>query len=56
MSSPFLDEEAMRLLTAFVQVKDPEARRLILALVEAASRGGTIKAYHVEGETVPKTH
>jgi hypothetical protein len=56
MNTPFFDEESLRLLKAFIQVKDPEARKLIIALVEAAARGGTIKAYSVENGNELKTH
>lgn len=56
MSQSLIDDEAVRLLAAFVQVKDPEARRLIIALVEAASRGGKIKTYRVDDKIEPKPH
>ena len=56
MSTPFFDDDSLRLLKAFIQVKDPETRKLILALVEAAARGGKIKPYIVRDGTAPKTH
>lgn len=56
MSTPFFDDDSLRLLKAFIQVKDPEARRLIIALVEAAARGGKIRAVSVEDAAEPKTH
>jgi hypothetical protein len=57
MSLPIFDDEALQLLRAFLKVKDPSARKLIIALAEAAARGGTIKAYDVsEEKKPPKTH
>jgi hypothetical protein len=37
------DEEALRLLKAFCKIRDPEARRIIVAIVEAAARGASVK-------------
>ena len=35
--------EARRLITAFYNVRDREARRIIVAIVEAAARGAAVK-------------
>ena len=37
------EEEARRLITAFYKIEDRQARRIILAIVEAAARGAAIK-------------
>ncbi|HEU4357475.1 MAG TPA: hypothetical protein VFR54_03390 [Xanthobacteraceae bacterium] len=37
------DQEALRLMRAFYNVRDPEARRIIVALVEAVARGAAVK-------------
>ena len=37
------DQEALRLMRAFCNVRDREARRIIVAVVEAAARGASIK-------------
>lgn len=37
------DHEALRLMRAFYNVRDREARRIIVAIVEAASRGASVK-------------
>ena len=37
------DHEALRLMRAFYNVGDPEARRIIVAIVEAAARGAAVK-------------
>jgi hypothetical protein len=37
------DREALRLLRAFYEIRDHEARRIIVAMVEAAARGASIK-------------
>jgi hypothetical protein len=43
MSDTLLDGEALRLLKAFVKIKDAEVRNLIVTLTEAAVRGATVK-------------
>ena len=37
------DQEALRLMKAFYTIKDREARRIIVAIVEAAARGASVK-------------
>jgi hypothetical protein len=37
------DHEALRLIRAFYAVRDSEARRTIVAIVEAAARGTSLK-------------
>lgn len=37
------DQEALRLMRAFYKVRDREARRIIVAIVEAAARGAAVK-------------
>jgi hypothetical protein len=37
------DTEALRLVRAFYNVRDPQARRIIVAIVEAAARGAAVK-------------
>lgn len=37
------DREALRLMKAFYDIGDPEARRIIVAIVEAAARGASVK-------------
>lgn len=37
------DHEALRLMRAFYNVRDREARRIIVAIVEAAARGASVK-------------
>jgi hypothetical protein len=36
--------EALRLVTAFFNIADPEVRRIILAIVEAKASGATLTA------------
>ena len=37
------DQEALRLIKAFYTIRDREARRIIIAVVEAAARGASVK-------------
>jgi len=37
------DQQALRLMRAFYRVRDREARRIIVAIVEAAARGAAVK-------------
>ena len=37
------DDEGLRLIKAFYRVRDREARRIIVAIVEAAARGASVK-------------
>jgi hypothetical protein len=37
------DQQALRLMRAFYNVRDGEARRIIVALVEAAAQGASVK-------------
>jgi hypothetical protein len=37
------DQEALRLMKAFYDVRDRESRRIIVAIVEAAARGASVK-------------
>jgi len=37
------DQEALRLMKAFYNISDREARRIIVAVVEAAARGASVK-------------
>jgi hypothetical protein len=37
------DAEALRLLRAFHKISDPEARRIIVKIVQAAAQGATLK-------------
>ena len=37
------DREALRLMRAFYTIRDREARRIIVAIVEAAARGAAVK-------------
>lgn len=37
------DQEALRLVRAFYKIRDREARRIIVAIVEAAARGASVK-------------
>ena len=37
------DQEALRLMRAFYTIRDREARRIIVAIVEAAARGASVK-------------
>ena len=37
------DQEALRLMKAFYAIRDREARRIIVAIVEAAARGASVK-------------
>ena len=37
------DREALRLMRAFYNIRDREARRIIVAIVEAAARGASVK-------------
>jgi hypothetical protein len=41
-------EEGLRLLRAFLEIEDTEARRVILSIVEAAARGAAVKFEHAE--------
>lgn len=54
MNSKFLDEQSLRLLRAFLEIKDREARELIITLSEAAARGQKIEAYRSDDATGPK--
>jgi hypothetical protein len=43
------DQEALRLMKAFYKVSDREARRIIVAIVEAAARGASVKIEEPSG-------
>ena len=46
----FGDTEALRLMRAFYQIDDPETRRIILAVAEAAAEGATLNVEKRETE------
>jgi hypothetical protein len=43
------DAEALRLITAFLAVRDSKARQIIIALVEAVSSGAKLEADTIHG-------
>jgi hypothetical protein len=43
------DEEALRLIRAFYEIRDRKARRIIIAVVEAAARGALVKIEEPDG-------
>jgi hypothetical protein len=47
----FGDAEGLRLMRAFHQISDPEARRIIIEIVEATAQGAALKV--MEPETKP---
>lgn len=46
----FADAEALRLMRAFCKIDDPQTRRIVLAIVEAAARGATVKLNPAEDD------
>ena len=49
MEQDTLDVQGLRILKAFYGIKDPEARQIILLIVEAAARGAKLEAHHYIG-------
>jgi hypothetical protein len=43
MAPDFVEAEALKLLKAFLRIEDPQARRIIIAIVEAAARGTMVR-------------
>ena len=46
------DAEALRLVRAFYKIKDPEIRRIILAITEAAARGAIVSVREADKEHI----
>ena len=46
------DAEALRLIRAFHKISDPEARRIIIKIVEAAAQGAALEVE--DSETKPR--
>jgi len=42
------DAEALRLIRAFHKISDPEARRIIIKIVQAAAQGAALKVKEPE--------
>jgi hypothetical protein len=56
MSDPFFDEQSLRLLKAFFAIEDQSVRERLIALTEAAARGGQIATYPIEADNEPKSN
>lgn len=44
MKIDLADAETLRLVKAFCRIADPEARRIVLSIAEAAARGAVVES------------